>query len=163
MSDEQQQAAPSMDISVELAVEIVSAYVSNNSLPINDVPSFIASVHGAINSLRSEAAPPVEAAPEPAVPIKKSIHRDYLISLEDGQKYKTLRRHLSTRGLTPDEYRAKWGLPKDYPMVCPAYSEHRSTLAKQAGLGNRAAAQNSKVDAVKQETAPKRSRASKAA
>ncbi|BEV11943.1 MucR family transcriptional regulator [Asticcacaulis sp. DW145] len=118
-----------------LVVEIVTAYVSNNSVPAAELPQLIHSVSGALNSLTSG---PV-AEPEnktPAVSIKKSVGTDYIICLEDGRRFKSLKRHLASKyNLTPDEYRAKWNLPKDYPMVAPAYAEARSNLAKQIGLG----------------------------
>src|ERR671910_1287041 len=117
-----------------LTAEVVSAYVANNSLRPADIPDLIASVHRALQGL---SAPP-QAEPEkrePPVSIRKSITPDFLISLEDGQRYKTLRRHLTGRGLTPEQYREKWGLPRDYPMVAPNYAKQRSELAKALGLG----------------------------
>ncbi|WP_158915634.1 MucR family transcriptional regulator [Caulobacter sp. S45] len=119
-----------------LAADIVAAYVGNNKLSIGELPDLISSVHKA---LQNAGAPMPEPAPTPAVPVKKSITSDFLISLEDGRKYKSLKRHLATRGMTPDEYRAKWGLPKDYPMVAASYSAQRSSLAKSLGLGRKAA------------------------
>jgi len=121
---------------VSLAADIVAAFVSNNSVAATELPSLIQSVYRALTEAASgvktqEAAPP----PTPAVPIKKSVTPDYIISLEDGHKYKSLKRHLSTRGMTPDDYRAKWGLPRDYPMVAASYSAQRSQLAKSLGLG----------------------------
>ncbi len=120
---------------VELTADIVSAYVTNNSVAAADLPKLIQQVHDALTQAAS--GPQAEPAPPltPAVPIKKSVTPDYLISLEDGRKYKSLKRHLNTRGMTPDEYRAKWGLPKDYPMVAANYSAQRSNLAKTLGLG----------------------------
>lgn len=121
---------------VELTASIVSAYVSNNSVQADHVPGLIASVHKALASLGSsqQAAPAI--AQEPAVPVKKSVQREYLICLEDGLKFKSLKRHLKTKyDMTPEQYRAKWGLPPEYPMTAPAYSEARSALAKQSGLG----------------------------
>jgi predicted transcriptional regulator len=120
---------------VELTAEIVSAFVANNAVAISDLSKVIASVHGALTSLD---APTAEAAPErpvPPVSIKKSITPDYLISLEDGRHYKSLKRHLSGRGLSPEQYRKKWGLPADYPMVAASYAKQRSDLAKALGLG----------------------------
>src|SRR5918997_3513109 len=117
-----------------LTAEVVSAYVANNSLRPADIPDLIASVHRALQGL---SAPP-QAEPEkrePPVPIKKSITPDFLISLEDGRRYKSLRRHLSGRGLTPEQYREKWGLPSNYPMVAPNYAKQRSELARAIGLG----------------------------
>lgn len=122
---------------VELAAQIVAAFVANNPLPAADIPRVIQSVHGALLSLQHG---PVPAEPlTPPVPIRKSITPDYLVSLEDGQHYRTLKRHLAIRGLTPHEYRLKWGLPPDYPMVAPNYSVARSELAKQLGLGKQPA------------------------
>jgi predicted transcriptional regulator len=120
---------------VELTADIVSAYVSNNSVTATDLPKLIQQVHEALTQAATGAK--VEVAPPltPAVPIKKSVTADYLISLEDGRKYKSLKRHLNTRGMTPDEYRTKWGLAKDYPMVAASYSAQRSNLAKTLGLG----------------------------
>jgi predicted transcriptional regulator len=121
---------------VALAADIVAAFVSNNSVAATELPSMIQSVYRALNEAAS-GVKPQEAAPPltPAVPIKKSVTPDYIISLEDGHKYKSLKRHLSTRGMTPDDYRAKWGLPRDYPMVAASYSAQRSQLAKSLGLG----------------------------
>ena len=119
---------------IELAAEIVSAFVSNNSMTANDLPSLISQVHAALENLGK----PVQKEPEKAVPhisIKKTITPDFLISLEDGKRYKSLKRHLSGRGLTPEQYRNKWGLPRDYPMVAPNYSAQRSELARSLGLG----------------------------
>jgi predicted transcriptional regulator len=122
--------------SVELAAGIVAAFVSHNSLPVAELPALIASVDAALRRLATGAAAPApEEKPEPAVSIRKSITPDYLICLDDGKKFKSLRRHLATLGMTPDEYRAKWGLAPDYPMVAPNYAEQRSNLAKQMGLG----------------------------
>ena len=118
---------------VELAAEIVSAYISNNSLPMSELANLIMTVHGAVASLSGAA--PAEAL-KPAVPIGKSISDDYIICLEDGRKFKSLKRHLRTHyNLTPEQYRAKWQLPADYPMVAPGYAEKRSQMAKDMGLG----------------------------
>ena len=121
---------------LEMTADIVSAYVSNNTVSADTVPTLIAPIHAALSGV-SEA--PVEAEPEPqepAVPVRKSITPDFLICLEDGRKFKSLKRHLRTKyNLSPEEYRAKWGLPKDYPMVAPNYAKARSELAKQMGLG----------------------------
>lgn len=117
------------------ATGIVSAYVRNNSLHRAELPDLIRSVHAALMDL-SRPAPPAPEAPTPAVPVKKSIYKDYLICLEDGLKFKSLKRHLRSKyGLSPEEYRARWSLPADYPMVAPGYSEKRSKLAKKMGLG----------------------------
>nr|CAD6611538.1 transcriptional regulator [Rhizobium sp. Khangiran2] len=124
---------------VELTADIVAAYVSNHVVPVGELSHLISDVHAALNNTSSPT--PVVAVPEkpkPPVPIKKSIEEDFLICLEDGQKFKSLKRHLMTHyNMTPDEYREKWGLPADYPMVAPAYAEARSRLAKQMGLGQR--------------------------
>ena len=127
---------------IELATEIVAAYVSNNSVPVADLPGLITSTHAAIAGLVSSAAlGQPEEKPVPAVSIRKSITPDFLICLEDGKKFKSLKRHLATKyDLTPDAYRQKWGLPADYPMVAPNYSASRSALAKSAGLGRKPAA-----------------------
>lgn len=119
-----------------LTAEIVSAHVSNNPVSVTDLPSLIMEVHRTLASLGTVAAPiEVEKKP-PAVPVKKSITPDYLICLEDGKKLKMLKRHLQTSyNLSPEQYREKWGLPTDYPMVAPNYAKHRSSLAKQIGLG----------------------------
>lgn len=124
---------------IDLVAHIVSSYVSHNSVPAADLPALIATTHSAIAGLGKEPAiqAPVEKL-APAVSIKKSITADFLICLEDGKKFKSLKRHLRTAyDMTPDEYRAKWGLPPDYPMVAPAYAEARSNLAKSMGLGQR--------------------------
>ena len=124
----------------QLSADIVAAYVANNALRIADLPSLIQSVHAALAQLASGPviAAPLEEKKEPAVSIRKSITPDYLFCLDDGKKFKSLRRHLGTLGLTPDEYRAKWSLPADYPMVAPNYAARRSELAKQIGLGQSA-------------------------
>ena len=123
-------------VPIELAAEIVAAFVSNNPLPKSDLPALIHAMHAAVASLSSEASPPPPvAAKEPAVPIRKSITPDFLICLEDGKRFKSLRRHLGTLGLTPHQYREKWKLPSDYPMVAPNYAAQRSAMAKKIGLG----------------------------
>lgn len=121
---------------IELTAEIVASYVENNTLTTADLPSLIQSVHRALTSISSGAAA-VEVAPkEPAVPVRRSITPDYLVCLEDGRKFKSLKRHLRTKyNLSPEDYRVKWGLAKDYPMVAPNYAKARSDLAKQMGLG----------------------------
>ncbi len=127
---------------ITLTADIVAAHVSNNSVAVSDLPTLIANVHGALTALGG--APVVEAAPlEPAVPIRNSVKRDYIVCLDDGKKLKMLRRHLMTHyGMTPDDYRAKWGLPADYPMVAPAYAEQRRELAKSIGLGRKPGSKN---------------------
>ena len=117
-----------------LTADIVSAYVSKNSVPIGELASVLTLVHDALRKLGSPAAPEPEKL-TPPVPIKKTVTPDHIISLEDGRPYKSLKRHLSTRGLTPEQYRQKWGLPHDYPMVAANYAAQRSELAKSIGLG----------------------------
>lgn len=135
---------------VDLAAQIVSAYVVKNSVRPTELPDLIASVHKALGDLQKPATP--EPAPlTPAVSIRKSITPDYLISLEDGRHYRTLKRHLSGLGLTPDQYRAKWGLPRDYPMVAASYSQRRSEMALALGLGNKSQKQAAVNDAAPEE------------
>lgn len=122
---------------VELAAEIVSAYVSNNSVRTQEIPELIVQIHAALANVAA-AGSAAQAEPEkavPHIPIKKTITPDYIISLEDRRQYKSMKRHLSGRGLTPEQYRTKWGLPADYPMVAPNYAAQRSELAKKLGLG----------------------------
>ncbi len=121
--------------SLELVSKITSAYVSNNSLPPSEIPHLIETVHEALKSSGQATASP----PEPAVPIKKSVTPNYVICLEDGMKLKMLKRHLRNAfDMSPDEYRQRWGLPGDYPMVAPEYAARRSELAKKIGLGRKA-------------------------
>jgi predicted transcriptional regulator len=122
---------------IELAAEIVSAFVSNNSIPMGELLALIEAVHGAVKGLASGGKPtPIADEPAtPAVSIRKSITPDYLICLDDGKHFKSLRRHLSALGMTPEQYRAKWSLPFDYPMVAANYAAQRSELAKKFGLG----------------------------
>ena len=124
---------------LSLTTEIVSAHVSNNDVAASDIPALIEQVHASLARIvASGTATTSPPRPAPAVPIKKSIMPDHLVCLEDGRKLKTLRRHLSTdHGLTPDEYRARWGLPSDYPMVASSYAAKRSELAKKIGLGSK--------------------------
>ncbi|TPW26683.1 MucR family transcriptional regulator [Pararhizobium mangrovi] len=124
----------------ELTADIVSAYVGNNIVPQNELPALIGNVHAALaKNNDGEAEDVAEEKPVPAVSIKRSLQRDYLVCLEDGKKFKSLKRHLRTQyGMTPDEYRAKWNLPSDYPMVAPAYAQARSQLARDMGLGQKA-------------------------
>jgi len=121
---------------IEMTTDIVSAYVGNNSVAAADLPALIQSVHKALSGVTT-GVEAVEVAPkEPAVSIKKSITPDFLVCLEDGRKFKSLKRHLRTKyNMSPEDYRAKWNLPKDYPMVAPNYAKARSDLAKQMGLG----------------------------
>jgi len=121
---------------IELTADIVSAYVSNNSVSAAEIPALISQVHGALVRVSSgQGEAPAEPL-KPAVSIKKSITNDYIVCLEDGKKFKSLKRHLRTQyNMTPEQYREKWGLPPDYPMVAPNYAAARSQLAKQMGLG----------------------------
>jgi predicted transcriptional regulator len=117
---------------VELTGDIVSAYVAANNIQRSELPGLIADVHSALTNLGKPAS---EAKAKPPVPIKQTIKPDYIISLEDGRRYKSMKRHLTSRGITPVQYREKWGLRPDYPMVAPNYSKARSELAKALGLG----------------------------
>ena len=134
-------AAEGLAPAVELTSKIVAAYVEKNAVTIAELPSLIRSVHGALVATASPGAKPAD--PEKLVPfisVKKSVTPDYIVCLEDGKQLKMLKRHLNTvYGLSPDEYRAKWGLPADYPMVAPTYAATRSALAKSSGLGQRPA------------------------
>ena len=121
---------------VEMAASIVSAYVAANPVAHQDLPALIKSIHNTLRDLAGQQAPTAASALEPAVSIKRSITPDHLICLEDGKKFKSLKRHLRTKyGMSPDEYRTRWGLPADYPMVAPNYARERSNLAKRMGLG----------------------------
>jgi predicted transcriptional regulator len=122
--------------SIGLAVDIVAAYVSNNSVPASELPGLIGGIHAALNSLTTQGRA-TNSTVEKLSPsqIRKSITNDHLVSFEDGKPYKTLRRHLTLRGLTPEAYREKWGLPRDYPMTAASYSAQRSELARALGLG----------------------------
>jgi predicted transcriptional regulator len=121
---------------IEMTAGIVSAYVGNNTVAAADLASLIQNVHRALSGVNTPDAPAEPAPKEPAVAIKRSIQPDHLVCLEDGRKFKSLKRHLRTKyNLSPEDYRAKWGLPKDYPMVAPNYAKARSELAKQMGLG----------------------------
>ena len=121
---------------IELAADIVSAYVSNNSVPTGDLPTLINEIHSALMRVGGGTVEVPIEAPKPAVPLKKSVTPDYIVCLEDGKKFKSLKRHLRTQyNMTPEQYREKWGLPVDYPMVAPNYAKARSELAKEMGLG----------------------------
>jgi predicted transcriptional regulator len=124
-------------VPIQLAAEVVAAFVSNNSLAKAELPSLIQTVYAALMRLAAgpESAPPQIEAKIPAVPVRKSISPDFLICLEDGKRFKSLRHHLTVHGLTPEQYRQKWNLPSEYPMVAPNYAARRSALAKQIGLG----------------------------
>lgn len=123
---------------IEIAADIVSTYVSHNSVPVGGLPSLLAAVHVALKRV-SDTKPDAAASIEKPTPaqIRKSITPDALISFEDGRPYRTLKRHLTTYGLTPEAYRTKWGLPRDYPMTSAAYAAQRSELARKSGLGRR--------------------------
>ena len=121
---------------LELTTEIVAAHVSNNTLPVSELPALIQDVYKTLANVGN--APASSERPQPAVPVKKSVMPDYIVCLEDGKKLKMLKRHLKTAyNMTPEEYRDRWGLPRDYPMVAPNYAKHRSSLAKKIGLGTR--------------------------
>lgn len=140
----------------ELTADVVSAYVANNPMAPSGLPELISAVHGALGALLMPPPAPEAERPAPAVPIKKSITPDYLISLEDGRRYKSLKRHLGGRGLTPEQYRAKWGLASDYPMVAPNYAKQRSELARSMGLGRKRAEPEPQPEVAK---APRRRKA----
>jgi len=121
-----------------LTTEIVAAHVSNNTVALGDLPQLINQVYSSLANIGTAPAAPL-SRPQPAVSIKKSVHPEYLVCLEDGKKLKMLKRHLKTAyNMTPEAYRERWGLPPDYPMVAPNYAEQRSRLAKEIGLGTRA-------------------------
>lgn len=123
---------------VELTADIVSAYVSKNNVVVGDLPQLINDVHDALNKASVRSAQPVREELKPAIAVKKSVTPDYIVCLEDGKKFKSLKRHLRTHyNMSPEEYRDKWGLPHDYPMVAPNYAAARSALAKKMGLGQR--------------------------
>jgi MucR family transcriptional regulator, transcriptional regulator of exopolysaccharide biosynthesis len=147
---------------IELATDLVSAFVSKNSVPAAELPALIGSVHQALTQVAGGSTQqPREEPKAPAVSIKKSVQPDYIVCLEDGKRFKSLKRHLRTvYDLTPEQYRAKWGLPADYPMVAPNYAAARSELAKQFGLG----ARRKKAEPLPaQPVAPARGRRKKAA
>jgi predicted transcriptional regulator len=125
------------DMLLTLTADIVAAHVSNNSVAVNDLPNLIQNVHAALSTISGTSAAP-EPKPEPKVSIRSSVKPDYIVCLEDGKKLKMLKRHLMTHyNMTPDQYRQKWGLSGDYPMVAPNYAEQRRTLAKSIGLGTK--------------------------
>jgi predicted transcriptional regulator len=127
----------SEDSLLTLTADIVAAHVSNNSVAVNDLPNLIQNVHSALSAISGAASAP-EAKPEPKVSVRSSVKPDFIVCLEDGKRLKMLKRHLMTHyNLTPDEYRQKWGLSSDYPMVAPNYAEQRRTLAKSIGLGTK--------------------------
>ena len=143
-----------------LTADVVSSYLANNAVHGSDLPGLIVTVHRALQGLGQPSEPVVEK-PVPPVSIKKSVTPEYLISMEDGRHYKSLKRHLAGRGLTPEQYREKWGLPRDYPMTAPAYSAQRSALAKSLGLGQSRQRAREAAEAAKKPTA--RRQAKKAA
>ncbi len=125
------------DMLLALTADIVAAHVSNNSVAVNDLPNLIQNVHAALSGISGASAAP-EPKPEPKVSVRASVKPDYIVCLEDGKRLKMLKRHLMTHyNLTPDQYRQKWGLAADYPMVAPNYAEQRRTLAKAIGLGTK--------------------------
>ncbi len=127
---------PNVNDLLELTTEIVSAHVGNNSIVVGDLPGLIQDVYKTLAIVGT--APAVPERPKPAVPIKKSIFPEYIVCLDDGKKLKMLKRHLKTAyNMTPDQYRERWGLPPEYPMVAPSYAKHRSDLAKKIGLGTK--------------------------
>jgi predicted transcriptional regulator len=128
-------SGPSVNF-LEVAVEVVPAYISNNSVPRTELPSLIADVHAALVQMTQNNGEPVPEPRKPAVSARKSVTNDYIVCLEDGKKFKSLKRHLRSQyDMSPEEYREKWGLASDYPMVAPAYAKARSQLAKEMGLG----------------------------
>lgn len=121
---------------IELVADIVSVYVSNNSVPASDLPSLINEVHLVLMRVTADSIAPLVEALKPAISLKKSVTNEFIVCLEDGRKFKSLKRHLRTQyNMSPDEYREKWSLAADYPMVAPSYAKARSTLAKEMGLG----------------------------
>jgi predicted transcriptional regulator len=137
MSTEEEEGSLGPQDMLRLSTEVVASYVMNNSVSASALPELIRSVHTSLSSLgRPEPAPAAAERPKPAVPIGRSVQNDYIVCLEDGKKLKMLKRYLRSRyNMTPDEYRRRWGLPPDYPMVAPAYATRRSEFAKQIGLG----------------------------
>ena len=126
------------DLLAELTADVVSAYVSNNPVPAGELPGLISEIHLALGKTLGGQAEEVQEKPKPAVNPKRSVTEDYIICLEDGQKFKSLKRHLMSHyGMTPEEYREKWGLAADYPMVAPSYAAQRSKLAREMGLGRK--------------------------
>lgn len=151
---------------IALTIDVVSAYVGQNNIRPDDVPAFIANTHEAIKALGGGTAQLAEPAAQeeftPAVSVRKSLASpDFIISMIDGKPYKTLRRHLATKGLTPEQYRERYGLKKDYPMVAPTYSETRKTLAQKIGLGRKPTAEQVAPEPVVEAPKPKRARAAK--
>ena len=137
MSEEAKTSIPAESV-LRMASDIISAYVSHNALPADQIPVLIQTVYKSLSDMEGSQGQATEEPPKPAVSIRKSITPDYIICLEDGKKLKMLKRHIrTTYSLTPDEYRARWGLPADYPMVAPNYAAQRSAFAKKIGLGRK--------------------------
>jgi predicted transcriptional regulator len=140
---------------IELSADIVSAYVSNNSVPASELPTLLSSIYAALTKRVQAQSQELQAELTPAVPVKKSVTGDAIICLEDGKKFKSLKRHLrTTYDMTPEQYRAKWGLPADYPMVAPNYAKARSELARTMGLGQQRRKVKAPVEAVANDGAP---------
>ncbi|MCK2053487.1 MucR family transcriptional regulator [Methylobacterium sp. 37f] len=140
---------------IELAADIVSAFVSNNSVPIADLPALIASIHATLGKLNQSGVEEKVEPLTPAVSVKRSITPDYIVCLEDGKKFKSLKRHLRTRyEMTPEQYRTRWSLPSDYPMVAPNYAAARSELAKNMGLGQQRRKQDNVLVDIEAKSAP---------
>jgi len=136
--DNTETSAKSNEMLIELTADVVAAYVSNNPVPVSELPNLIADIHAALGRVGGPGETPPAEKQKPAVSPKKSVHDEYIICLEDGKKFKSLKRHLMTHyGLTPDAYREKWGLDAGYPMVAPSYAAARSQLAKKMGLGRK--------------------------
>lgn len=137
MEDEASTSGRSNDDLVQMTTQIVTSYISRNTVPTDQLGTVIQAIHDALRGIGSApAAEPAPAPAKPAVPIRRSVQPDYIVCLEDGKKLKMLKRHLrTTYNMSPEEYRAKWGLPADYPMVAPNYAEQRSAFAKKIGLG----------------------------
>ena len=137
MSDDREDGVSVSDAELlRMTAQVVASYVSQNPVPADQLPDLIGAVHNSFKNVETAAPPPPEQPQKPAVPVKKSVHPDYIVCLEDGKKLKMLKRHLRTNyNMTPDEYRTKWGLPTDYPMVAPNYAAQRSEFAKRIGLG----------------------------
>lgn len=136
MRDEDEQTAGGSVEALQMTTDIVASFVANNKVSSDEIGELIRSVHRTLASLGAAGAPVLAERPKPAAPINKSVHTDYIICLEDGKKLKMLKRYLrSTYNMSPDDYRKRWGLPADYPMVAPAYAARRSEFAKKIGLG----------------------------
>ncbi|HEX4533909.1 MAG TPA: MucR family transcriptional regulator [Rhizomicrobium sp.] len=145
MIDKNDETSARSEDLLRLASEIVSAYVSNNTVPVSELPAMIKSVHSTLGGLSGSGHGEPSTTQKPAVPVKRSVTPEYIVCLEDGKKLKMLKRYLrSNYNLTPEEYRAKWGLPADYPMVAPNYAAQRSEFAKKIGLGRNAPAQKAR-------------------